>query len=453
MDTRNTTPQEGKVTAQGFQQFSDRYHPTVEADAAEVSAAKLSAKLGYEVIGPLCYSFARWLTVQAKEAGIKNLFFLSRDGWLLKQAFDLLPSEVTAGITSHYLYSSRRAVWFASLKEDTPDDEFYEILSGASPYLPVKAYLLRLFMEPSDYMDEIKNAGFQDENCEVINASDRRKLYLLLDSLRPTIVAMAAKERADYLAYLQLSGVLDDPKPGLVDVGWTGSVLKYTRSLVKDSGSSADLYGYFIGVGANAHKKYGFNKGECLHGYLFDFDDESHAEIRKYFFIIEKFLSPNAPSLMKMGRTDDGLGFKPIYAQGQTEAVPRSSTVQKQALKFVADRAAAGAEGVADQSLFLPQLKKVLTNPEPGVARLLSQYSYSFDFGYYRAPATYAKTQSPGFYLRHPVQLLKDYRRALWKPGYVALQPTPARAALKLVNRTGLDRLFEQAVLARKKMF
>lgn len=445
------------------EQVHNRINPPLKGEASGVSvpesaqqseqqvvlAKEISAGLGYDVIGPMCFCFANWLARKAKEAGISNLYFLSRDGWLLKRAFDLLPSAVTAGLTSHYLYSSRRAVWFASLKEDIPEAEFYEILSGASPYLPVKEYLLRIFIDPTDHQDKIQAVGFEDEDHEVITASDRSKLYQLFDALRPQIVANAAQERRDYLAYLKHCGVLDHSKSALVDVGWTGSILKYTRALVKDSGASTELYGYFFGVGANARKKYGFKKGKYLHGYLFDFDDKSHAEIRKYFFIIEKFLSPDAPSLIKMSRSDED--FKPVFAQGQTEASPRSAVVQEHALNFVKAQADAGSR--TETEAFLPKLKKVLTDPDPNTAQLLSQYSYSFDFGYQCLPSSYAKTQSHTYYRRHPLQLFKDYRRAIWKPGYVALQTAPARVALKVVHRAGLEKLFNQMLNFTHKLF
>lgn len=149
--------------------------------------------------------------------------------------------HVTEGLTSYYLYSSRRALWFASLKEDTAEAEFNEILAGASPYVPVADFLTRIFIDPQHCLPQIRAAGFENEKAIVETASDKQKLYTLFQAIKPQIVANAAQERADYLAYLKHWGVFDHRKGGLIDVGWTGSVIKYTRRLVKEVDDSIDL--------------------------------------------------------------------------------------------------------------------------------------------------------------------------------------------------------------------
>lgn len=403
----------------------------------------VSADLGYNIIGPLCYGFAAWLAVQARCAGIEHIYFLSRDGWLLKKAFDLLPEESRAGLTSHYLYSSRRAVWFASLDENTPEKEFYEILSGAAPYLPVHAFLTRIFLEPQTCIAEIREAGFADENTVIENASDKRRLRKLFRLLRPRIEQQAAKEREDYLAYLKHSGFFQQHKVALADVGWTGSVLKYTRALAQRVDEKMDVHAYFIGVGRMAEKKYGFEQGTCLHGYLFDFDDDTHRQILKSFYVIEKFLSPNEPSLVKITR-DKRSGFKPVYKAGQQEVSPLNFIVQNSALRFIKDNAR--PHHLPDTGSFVPALEKLLTRPDKDVANLLSQYSYSSDFGYAAGAKPIAYSQPASNYLRNPLQLFKDYRRARWKAGFVAQQPWPARMALRLVRKTQLDHVYESFV-------
>lgn len=411
----------------------------------------LADRIGTEIIGPLCYGFSLWLIEQAREAGITQLYFLSRDGWLLKQAFDHLPDYVTEGLTSHYLYSSRRALWFASLKEDTAEAEFNEILAGASPYVPVAGFLTRVFIDPQRCLSQIREAGFENENAIVDTASDKQKLYGLFQAIKPQIVANAAQERADYLAYLKHSGVFANKKAALIDVGWTGSVIKYTRRLVKDVNDSIDLHGFYIGVGRQAKTKYKFTKGDCLRGYLFDFDDQAFMDIRRGFFIIEKFLSPKEPSLIRMKR--DEAGFKPVYKQGDLESSPLSPTVQKSALQFVQEYSrSAEADKPFKVDYFLPQLRKLLSSPDPEEAKILSQYSYSSDFGYQVQPVSIAKSELGSTYARSPWLLVKHYRRARWKAGFIAQQPFPVRLALLAINKGGLDKAFERMLVRIKKL-
>jgi hypothetical protein len=418
-----------------------RYSTSLDRAVNNVSRENaVSEHIGYEVIGPLCYGFVRWLVVKAQDTGVQHLYFLSRDGWLLKEAFDRLSPEVRGNLKTHYLYSSRRAVWFAALDENTPENEFYEMLSGASPHVPVRGYLERIFLDPEHYKAQIIGAGFNSEHDVVTSPSDREKLYRLFRNIKPAIVEKAREEREAYLAYLEDEGLFAYNRAGLVDVGWTGSIVKYTRNLVGRVKPELDLHAYFIGVGGKAQSKYGFRKGDCLHGYLFDFDDKTHAEIRKGFFVVEKFLSPNEPSLIKMTRT--GGKFKPVYKEGPREESPMNKIVQKAALQFVRDNA--NEHKPFDSARFLPALKKLIAAPSAEVARELSQYSYSSDFGYQVKPSLIAYSQNGGQYLRHPLHLFRDYRRARWKAGFIAQQPLMARLVLQVVRKTALDQRYDQ---------
>lgn len=49
-------------------------------------------KLGYEVFGPMLYAFANWIYIKAKENNIDKIF-LSRDGYIVKKAFDEINQE------------------------------------------------------------------------------------------------------------------------------------------------------------------------------------------------------------------------------------------------------------------------------------------------------------------------------------------------------------------------
>lgn len=420
-------------------------------EVGDLSTAALAANIGKGVIGPLCYGFAKWLVEQARAEGLTQLYFLSRDGWMLKQAFDLLPQELTRGLSSHYLYSSRRAVWFASLRDDTSESEFNEILAGASPYVPVADFLKRIFIEPQEFIAQIKAAGFEDETSVVETAADKEKLYALFQAIKPQIVANAASERDAYLGYLRTAGVFDNEKAGLVDVGWTGSIIKYTRALVKSVDPSIDLHGYFIGVGKQAQTKYGFTKGQCLHGYLFDFDDDSYPEILRTFFVVEKFMSPSDPSLIRMKKVSGG--YEPVYKLGEQESSPLKPVVQKNALEFIHKRAHSDAiDAPFKVDAFLPALRRLLSDPDAGTAKLLSRYSYSSDFGYAGRERPIARAERTRVYLRNPLLLFKQYRRARWKEGFIAQQPLPARAALKLVKGAKLDIAFEELALRARKL-
>lgn len=65
------------------------------------------ASLGYVVIGPLIFDYLAWLVRMAKQTDIETILFLSREGYLLEQAFQLVKqtsrrlTSFMASICSH----------------------------------------------------------------------------------------------------------------------------------------------------------------------------------------------------------------------------------------------------------------------------------------------------------------------------------------------------------------
>lgn len=60
-------------------------------------------RVGYETLGPILHAFSLWVFTQKNSD--EKIFFLSREGKLLKQAYELLTGEETS-----YLYVSRHSV-------------------------------------------------------------------------------------------------------------------------------------------------------------------------------------------------------------------------------------------------------------------------------------------------------------------------------------------------------
>ena len=63
-------------------------------------------QFGYEIGGPVCYAFVRWLSEGLeREPEVTGLAFVARDGYLLKKCFDMLPHD--REIKSAYVYATR----------------------------------------------------------------------------------------------------------------------------------------------------------------------------------------------------------------------------------------------------------------------------------------------------------------------------------------------------------
>ena len=65
--------------------------------------------IGAEIAGPVVFSFVRWVIDTCIERGARNIYFVARDGYILKKVGDIIISTEHLSIKTHYLYSSRRA--------------------------------------------------------------------------------------------------------------------------------------------------------------------------------------------------------------------------------------------------------------------------------------------------------------------------------------------------------
>lgn len=84
---------------------------------ARVNNSGLAFSVGYSFAGPILYSYVLWIVKKACDIGIKRLYFLSRDGYVLKEVADVIIEESNAPLTTFYIYSSRKA-WNAEGTED-----------------------------------------------------------------------------------------------------------------------------------------------------------------------------------------------------------------------------------------------------------------------------------------------------------------------------------------------
>lgn len=74
--------------------------------------------IGCRYVGPVLYSYAEWILSQAEKKKIRRLYFIARDGYLVKQIADIMIAERSMGITTKYIYGSRKAWRMPALSKE-----------------------------------------------------------------------------------------------------------------------------------------------------------------------------------------------------------------------------------------------------------------------------------------------------------------------------------------------
>lgn len=176
-------------------------------------------RVGYNVIGPFLFSFCKWIHSKKEENKIDILFFVAREGFLIKKIYDILyPKEKTK-----YVRLNKSLLRLPSL--DNGDVVENYILSLP----PRKSYKLddlctMLGVENKDgIITFLKNHGFEVDNglsikCEDLHG-DKYELIAAMVEYQKTYIVEQKKCLFDYLASMEAIG----KKVGLVNNSMQGS--------------------------------------------------------------------------------------------------------------------------------------------------------------------------------------------------------------------------------------
>ena len=183
--------------------ISNKLYDRVDQATEGLTAGNIE-NLGYVTMGPLLLGFAAWLKQDAEARGIKELFFLARDGKVMKQAYDLYCTYTGGGATSHYMYASRRSINVPSISSV---EHIYEILEAPFAPCPLKKLLERRFgitqdMIPDTILEQI------DIDSEV--KKDDSKLFKKIEKLERVILNNSAKEKRVLDKYIKQIGLGSD---------------------------------------------------------------------------------------------------------------------------------------------------------------------------------------------------------------------------------------------------
>ncbi|QDO94299.1 HAD family hydrolase [Formosa sediminum] len=197
------------------------------------------------------YNYTERLYFKLKQCGVKNIFFLSREGLYLKKLFDYYQNYVVLNdqdlIKTHYLKTSRQASMLVSLK--SIDTEQFYFLRHKYPKLSLKGFLNNF-----DFESEIVNAIIDDLGLNAI-ASDSipnfldSEVYLALKNNALFIKnydLKRAEQKRYFDSYLKSFNV-DFLTEGmhLADIGWGGTMQEKLFDYFK---GKVHVYGYYLGI-------------------------------------------------------------------------------------------------------------------------------------------------------------------------------------------------------------
>jgi len=337
--------------------------------------------LGYGVLGPLWLGFVPWVLSRAKRDMVDQLFFLSRDGYCLKET-----AQKAFGEGHSYLHVSRHVLYLAFVHVDF--EEALNLLSQNYSGLTFRQALERIGLEVGS--EGGRGDWWLNHLERVISGAQDVELFKgVLVARQKDLKAVAAQMHERLGGYLKGTGILSGRRIGLVDLGWHGSLQKVLRALLDGFGFKGAVSGYYLGLFEQAKVP---EMPDTAEGYLCTRGEPlgAQAALREGPSVIE--LLHSAPHGSVIGFEDERSRYQPILQDRPGEVSQYRDLVapmHEGARRFIADVLDLGEmlgvpidtapllrPGEAAANLF-----RLLSAPRPAEVALLGGLTLSPDFG------------------------------------------------------------------------
>ncbi len=215
---------------------------------------KRSYRLGASFMGPMFYGFVHDSLKKAINEGIKRLYFLARDGYLLKIIAEEIIACFQYDIEIHYLYTSRQSTYFASIFCLTPTS-FHWIFQEMDNVITFNFVAKRLQFNPDILINHL---GANLKQSLIDNGLENRLTRKLINhlqdellgnaTLKAEVEAKASAYRETAISYFEQEGLLEDERVGFIDIGWKGTLQDAIFRILRSRKPHFKLTSYYLGV-------------------------------------------------------------------------------------------------------------------------------------------------------------------------------------------------------------
>jgi FMN phosphatase YigB (HAD superfamily) len=219
-------------------------------EALETGTSEAIAAVAGGVLGPLLVGYALWVGAQARQRGIRRLYFVARDGQLMMRAAAPVLARLAPELECRYLYGSRQPWMLAGAQSD---DLLRRWLTVTSDFT-VRTTLARVDLTPEQAYAISGDAMVDPAGADrPLSADERAQLAdLLLGAPLVELVRSRVGAAAHVAtAYLRQEGFADAVPSGLVDAGWNGTTAAAFDRILASAGCPPVEH-LFLGTTAKA---------------------------------------------------------------------------------------------------------------------------------------------------------------------------------------------------------
>lgn len=361
--------------------------------------------IGFSKFGILIYGFCKWLHNQIEKKNIKKVYFLSRDGFILKKAYDILYTDEY--IRPKYLYISRRASRVPTLFLNSEFENLSENINMSNNFnlttfirrLGLKREDVETFIKPEIDKEFSKKEFFKDE-----------KVKEFYEQIKEIVIQNSNKEYEILKKYLIQEEIYGNI--AIVDIGWEGTIQKKLNEFV---GGNDKIFGYYFGIHNDIK--------ENVEGYLFNREDglEEKNIISASFGLFETLFLANEGSVRKYKINKDRV--EPVLEEYEfldengieLEEIKYVKEIQKGALDFIAKYKEQSYinKYMENSKIYFEELVELLINPTNKDIKKMKDILFN-------DTVNVKLVESERIYKYINLKLFrKDFFKSVWKIGFL----------------------------------
>lgn len=183
---------------------------------------------------------------EARRMGIRKLYFLSRDSYVLMKAAQALTKEAE-GLELHYLFVSRRSLLLPYLYGE--DEKAYLAASDHNTIIRIDTIDKRLRHLGTSREELREKYGIEFNYTKANNLNDQEDFLkkIFHSDFTPLLQQRAEEQEHLLVEYFRQEGLLNGEKCAAVDVGWLGTSRLMMNHVLRRQGAK-DLHFFYYGV-------------------------------------------------------------------------------------------------------------------------------------------------------------------------------------------------------------
>lgn len=353
-------------------------------------------QLGYSLFGPLLYEFIKWIEAKRIDSG-RRLFFLSRDGLIIKKAYEILyPCRKTC-----YFYASRKALLVPTIHYYDTYEEIKNCMfcTGKETYGEI---LDKLGIDLERYADAI------DLSVSLSDQVDER-FEDVYEALKEVIDVNSIEQEKLLQRYIEEQELCNDSM--IIDIGWFGN-MQYSLEKILNN-NAGKIKGLYVGV--VPYSKRVISKQVDAEGFLFGPGEEKYYQmIKSISAFFEFFFTAEHGSVIGYvdgDRIQPKFGEAEFEKNGDGKEKAQHGQFQDGALQFIKDRTlypALDDYGIS-KKIALTDLELFIDSPRNNDIERVKDIVVSEQNGNIRRMVN-ARTVM--YYVLHPESFMTDFKEA-----------------------------------------